>query len=164
MSVKAPYLTEIAYAYGDQIATSWIELYLETINLFASQADKATFTETAVLILALYPNLKATDIILFVALFKAGKYEQFYRAVDPSAVLRSLKQYTQERNKLVATTLQREAERRAEEEKAREELSKREAFLQYLSEQGMTEADWESETSEERLARIQKYRKTNKSP
>lgn len=53
--------------------------------------------DLAALILAEYPNLKASEILLFFHRLKCGRYGRFYGMVDALFITSSLLQFTEQR-------------------------------------------------------------------
>lgn len=54
--------------------------------------------DLAALILAEYPNLKASEILLFFHRLKCGRYGRFYGMVDALFITSSLLQFTEQRH------------------------------------------------------------------
>lgn len=109
----APCLGTIAGGYGEAVAEVWICLQIEDVNHFAGARVKMTVARQRALaatLLAEYPSLKASELLLFFHRFKCGRYERFYGTVDALTITSSLRTFVAERPKEVAA-LKRAAER-----------------------------------------------------
>lgn len=98
---SAPSLEVIAEGYGWQTAIVWLCIQIENLNNFTGVREKmpvARQKDLAALILAEYPNLKASEILLFFHRLKCGRYGRFYRMVDALFITSSLLQFTEQRH------------------------------------------------------------------
>lgn len=96
----APLLSVVEGVYGENAALGWLVGQIEDLFKMTAVGVKADFnmlTSTAEVILANYPDLRVTDIMLFFSRFKAGRYGKFYGAADPLAVTEALARYSEER-------------------------------------------------------------------
>ena len=96
----APTLETMADGYGKQMVIVWLCIQIENINNFAGVKDKmpiARQKELAALILAEYPNLKASEMLLFFHRLKCGRYGRFYGMVDALFITSSLLQFMEQR-------------------------------------------------------------------
>ncbi len=96
----APTLETVAVGYGEQVATVWICVQLENINLFAGVKEKMPVSrqrELSRILLAEYPYLKVTELLLFFHRLKCGRYGRFYGMVDALTITNSLVQFMNER-------------------------------------------------------------------
>lgn len=96
----APLLSVVEGVYGVNAALGWLVGQIEDLFKMTAVGVKADFhvlTSTAEVILANYPDLRVTDIMLFLSRFKAGRYGKFYGAADPLAVTEALARYREER-------------------------------------------------------------------
>lgn len=96
----APTLATMADGYGKQMVIVWLCIQIENINNFAGVKDKmpiARQKELAALILAEYPNLKASEMLLFFHRLKCGRYGRFYGMVDALFITSSLLQFMEQR-------------------------------------------------------------------
>lgn len=111
----APDLSVVAAGYGKAVVEVWICIQLENVNLFAGVKEKmpvARQKELAGLILAEYPFLKVSEMLLFFHRLKCGRYGRFYGSVDALFITTSLLTFMEERRKEVMAFLA--ARRKAE--------------------------------------------------
>lgn len=97
---SAPTLATLCQAYGDNPARGWVKAQLVNLSEFAGCQGKITVEQMrtlAQIIIATYPYIKATELMLFCWQMKAGKYGKFYGAVDPMSIAVGLRQFDQER-------------------------------------------------------------------
>lgn len=97
---SAPSLEVIAEGYGWQTVIVWLCIQIENLNNFTGVREKMTVArqkDLAALILAEYPNLKASEILLFFHRLKCGRYGRFYGMVDALFITSSLLQFTEQR-------------------------------------------------------------------
>ena len=97
---SAPSLEVIAEGYGWQTVIVWLCIQIENLNIFTGVREKMTVArqkDLAALILAEYPNLKASEILLFFHRLKCGRYGRFYGMVDALFITSSLLQFTEQR-------------------------------------------------------------------
>ena len=128
----APTLETVCDGYGEQTAIVWNCILLENINLFAGVKDKMPVNrqqELSRLILAEYPYLKVTELLLFFHRLKCGRYGRFYGMVDALFIASALVQFMDERR----TEIKRyEAARKKVEEKPEKESSGGITYQEYL--------------------------------
>lgn len=96
----APSLATVAEGYGEQLAIVWNCIQLENINLFAGVKEKMNVErqkELSRLILAEYPQLKVTELLLFFHRLKCGRYGRFYGTVDALFIASALLSFMDER-------------------------------------------------------------------
>ena len=96
----APSLATVAEGYGEQLAIVWNCIQLENINLFAGVKEKLNVErqkELSRLILAEYPQLKVTELLLFFHRLKCGRYGRFYGTVDALFIASALLSFMDER-------------------------------------------------------------------
>ena len=113
----APCLGTIAGGYGEAVAEVWICLQIEDVNHFAGARVKMTVARKRALaatLLAEYPSLKASELLLFFYRLKCGKYGRFYGTVDALTITTSLLQFMDERKRELGRLLQMESERQAD--------------------------------------------------
>ncbi len=82
------------------MAETWIECQIKEMSEYTGCKDKMSVQQTediAKIILAAYPFLKATEIMLFFWWFKAGRYGRFYGAVDAMVITTALRQFLKDR-------------------------------------------------------------------
>ena len=114
----APTLQALAAGYGTQVAVVWLCIQIENLNNFTGVREKMSVSrqkELAALILAEYPNLKASEILLFFHRMKCGRYGRFYGMVDALFITSSLLQFMEERRTDLAR--HREAQQRIQAER-----------------------------------------------
>lgn len=107
-----PWLKAVNEAYGEGTAEDFVMIQMVNLSEFSGATDKIAAPqarELAQIIVDSYPYLNPAEIMLFCKRFKQGRYERFYKTVDPMAILRSLKQFISERA-LVKERLARQAE------------------------------------------------------
>lgn len=96
----APSLETVAQGYGTDTAIVWLCMELEDVNLFVSVKEKLSVgrqKELSKLILAEYPFLKVSEILLFFHRLKCGRYGRFYGSVDALFITSALALFVQER-------------------------------------------------------------------
>lgn len=97
---SAPSLEVMAEGYGWQTVIVWLCILIENLNNFTGVREKmpvARQRDLAALILAEYPLLKASEILLFFHRLKCGRYGRFYGMVDALFITSSLLQFTEQR-------------------------------------------------------------------
>lgn len=97
---NAPTLATMKQAFGVQAAEAWVECQIKELSEFAGCKDKVSVQQgetLAQVIIATYPYIKATELMLFCWQMKAGKYGKFYGTVDPMSIAVGLRQFDQER-------------------------------------------------------------------
>jgi hypothetical protein len=96
----APSLLVIGLGYGMQALEVFLCMQLEDLNLFTGVKTKLPMDrqrELASLIRAEYPQLKASEALLFFQRLKCGRYGRFYGMVDALFITSALGQFMQER-------------------------------------------------------------------
>lgn len=96
----APMLETVCLGYGELAAMVFICALLEDINLFVGVKEKMPVNrqrELSRLVLAEYPYLKVTELLLFFHRLKCGRYGRFYGMVDALTVTSALMQFMGER-------------------------------------------------------------------
>lgn len=81
----APMLETVCLGYGELVVMVFICALLEDINLFVGVKEKMPVNrqrELSRLVLAEYPYLKVTELLLFFHRLKCGRYGRFYGMVD----------------------------------------------------------------------------------
>ena len=97
---SAPSLAVLAEGYGWQTVIVWLCIMIENLNNFTGVREKmpvARQRDLATLILAEYPSLKASEILLFFHRLKCGRYGRFYGMVDALFITSSLLQFSEQR-------------------------------------------------------------------
>jgi hypothetical protein len=96
----APSLAAIEYGYGVQVLEVFLCMQLEDLNMFAAVKTKLSMErqrELSGLIRSEYPQMKASEVLLFFQRLKCGRYGRFYGAVDALFITSALAQFMQER-------------------------------------------------------------------
>lgn len=96
----APAIGTVAAGYGEEAAAVWICIEVENLNNFAGVKEKMPVSrqkELARVILAEYPRLKVTELLLFFHRLKSGRYGRFYGMVDALFITSALVQFMEER-------------------------------------------------------------------
>ena len=96
----APMLETVCLGYGELVVMVFICALLEDINLFVGVKEKMPVNrqrELSRLVLAEYPYLKVTELLLFFHRLKCGRYGRFYGMVDALTVTSALMQFMGER-------------------------------------------------------------------
>lgn len=96
----APTLETVAGGYGEEVAIVWICVEVENLNNFAGVKEKMPVgrqKELARVILAEYPRLKTSELLLFFHRIKSGRYGRFYGMVDALFITNALVQFMDER-------------------------------------------------------------------
>ena len=97
-----PTLAVAVNAYGRGGVTGWLMGQMEDLNRLAGvreKSDARALEQAAGAILAGYPGLRLTDVMLFLMRFKAGHYGRFYGTTDPLVLTTALPAYCEERAK-----------------------------------------------------------------
>lgn len=97
---QAPTLAAAARVWGSHIPIAWLQAQLRDLATYAGSLDKLTAEQSrgaAEAILAGYPSLRASELLLFFARFKAGRYGRFYGPVDPLAITTGLRDFVRQR-------------------------------------------------------------------
>lgn len=130
----APLLSVVESVYGVNAAIGWLVGQIEDLfkmTAVGAKADFSAMTSAAEVILANYPDLRVTDIMLFFSRFKAGRYGKFYGAADPLAVTEALARYREERREALGR-IGRRQERARTVERNMELFGRTEATLDEL--------------------------------
>lgn len=112
----APILAAVIEGYGQETATVWLCIHLESVNLFAGVRQKMPVErqkELALLICSEYPRLRVSELLLFFHRLKCGRYGRFYGAVDALFITSALLLFMDERRNDLARIAQIEEERKA---------------------------------------------------
>ncbi len=113
-----PWLKAINEAYGEDVAEDFVTIQIVNLSEFSGATDKIgapQARELAQMVVNDFPYLNPAEIMLFCKRFKQGRYERFYKTVDPMAILRSLGRFVEERN-VRKETLAKEARKRQQAE------------------------------------------------
>jgi len=110
----APTLTRLKLGFGQHICETWIMAQIQDLNNFCGVKDKVNqlqLIELSKLILTEHFYLKVTEVMLFFAQFKLGKYGKFYGVIDPIVITTALNTFLIERSKVVNAIMLEEKER-----------------------------------------------------
>lgn len=110
----------IKRAFGSEAAVMWLTPQLYDLSEFCGCKDKLSIRqleECAFLISNEYHYLKISELMLFFARFKAGRYGKFYGAVDPMTIMCELRTFINERSQAISTYEQEQREKKEREEK-----------------------------------------------
>ena len=99
-----PTLMDICVAYGNNFSTEWLIPLIDNLALYTGvkNLNGSQELELARIIAIEYRHLKITEILLFFARFKAGRYGRFYVTVDPMVITCALRDFMRERNELIS--------------------------------------------------------------
>ena len=116
---KAPCLGLVARALGAAVRDSWLDIQLTELAAFSGCKDKLTGHQLRGLIEIIadeYGFLKVTELMYFFRRFKSGAYGKFYGAVDPMVITCALRDFLDERRRILADmdAARKEAEQKAE--------------------------------------------------
>lgn len=124
LSRNAPTLYVVQEAYGRDNVLGWVSGQLATIAMFTGvhQGDVVMTHQLlamAKVIVSNFPAMRVTDMMLFIARFKAGYYGRFYGTFDPMVLTEAISQHflpwiRQLRHEMISER-QREEQRRQRE-------------------------------------------------
>ena len=116
-----PELSAIRKQYGNKAPVAWLMPQLKDLSEFCGVRDKMTneqLLQCSYIISTEYGYLKTSELMLFFHLFKAGRYGQFYGAVDPMKITTALRKFLADRNEYFYRLEQKQKDE--EKQKARE--------------------------------------------
>lgn len=93
---NSPTLADMRAMYGGRWAELWLENQLRDLGEFAGSKEKPNqlqLEETARMIIADAYYLKLSEVMLFFAQFKVGRYGRFFGAVDPLVITEALQAF-----------------------------------------------------------------------
>ncbi|MCQ2203521.1 MAG: hypothetical protein MJZ15_03665 [Bacteroidales bacterium] len=95
LTQKSPTLNVLKQAYGEENVEAWMFSHLSNLALTTGTATGIEQMATQLMwmasnIMANYPALRASELVIFFSRFKAGYYERFYGQFDPLVVTTSL--------------------------------------------------------------------------
>lgn len=105
---NAPIISDVALAYGRNVAESWLEIQLNDLSEYSGCKEKLSIEQSTALaaqIINSYPKYNLAEFMLFFYKFKDGDYERFYNSVDPMIIKRSLKSFNAYRDNMRAKRL-----------------------------------------------------------
>lgn len=100
----APTLEVMNLAYSETAAEQWLVPQLMDLCAYCGVKEKLNerqMKQLAYIIVTEYGYLKATEIMLFLHRFKAGKYGRFYGSVDPIIIMQALEEFMGEREEAI---------------------------------------------------------------
>lgn len=134
MNTQIPSLGLLSASYGEETPLEWLKIQFGSLNDFAGTSTKISreqLDELAWIFLSEYYYINAAEICLFLARFKAGKYGQFYGAIDPMKITAAMLSYVSERRKEL-----RKQERKKQSQDREQEIADRNSrgisYEQYL--------------------------------
>lgn len=95
-----PTLAKVNSEYCETAATQWLNIQLYNLSEYCGTKDKMTPQQTlecSKVIISMFYYLKVSEVMLFLFLFKSGKYGKFYGAIDPLTIISSLREFLKER-------------------------------------------------------------------
>lgn len=115
-----PTLRDIDSAYGKGFSIEWLIPHISNLALYtgAKNLNDRQQLELARIISVEYRYLKITEILIFFARFKAGRYGRFYGTVDPMVITCALRDFIKERNNMIDYYEQQKREESAHSEDA----------------------------------------------
>ena len=128
-SDEAPTLGEMARAYGDMVAVSFLKAQIIKINDFAGSKQKISdsqLEDLSLQIVAEYPYLNLLEIIVFCGRLRSGMYGEFYGSVDPMKILYGLGRFCKDREKDISryeTAREKDEQARQRDECAKNSIS-----------------------------------------
>lgn len=115
-----PTLAEVKAAYGQNAPVAWMIPQLYSLSEYCGCRDKLQgkpLEECAFVISSEFYYLKVSEIMLFIHMFKSGKYGRFYGSIDPLVITTSLRQFVKDRNQAIDRYAQERKELEEEEAK-----------------------------------------------
>lgn len=97
---KAPALSVVSNAYGENVTKTWLSCQLIDLLEFSGCKDKLTTFQIGSIcevIMSTWYYLTVVELMHFFTQFKSGKYGKFYGAVDGLAITESLRAFVEER-------------------------------------------------------------------
>jgi len=101
----SPTLAQIDIMYGPLTSAKWLVPLIADVSLSCGLKEDVSENQlqfTAVAISNRYRWLKAGELMLFFFNFKAGFYERFYSHFDTQTIIRSFKNFLEERALIIA--------------------------------------------------------------
>ena len=112
-----PTLAEVKAAYGQNAPVAWMIPQLYSLSEYCGCRDKLQgkpLEECAFVISSEFYYLKVSEIMLFIHMFKSGKYGRFYGSVDPLVITTSLREFLNERLYIIRNYEQEQREKERE--------------------------------------------------
>lgn len=117
-----PTMQQAAKIYGDEAISLWVKIQLEDLNNYCGVKEKMTAEQLknlAEIMLYTYGEIKISELALFLLKFKAGKYGQFYGAIDPLVITNAMAEFMDDR--MIAFKINERENEMIREQKKREE-------------------------------------------
>lgn len=112
-----PVLAELRANYGDNAPIMWLSAQLKDLSEYCGAKEKFTkqvLKQCAAVITTEFFYLKTSELMLFFHNFKAGRYGEFYGAIDPIKITSSIRKFVLDRNIVIEKQEQEERERKRE--------------------------------------------------
>lgn len=132
----APTLAVMNLAYTDTAAEQWLVPQLIDLCVYCGVKEKLNerqLKQLAYTIVTEHGELKATEVMLFLHKFKAGRYGQFYGSIDPLIIMQALEKFCKERERILGQRV----ELQQEEERSRWEKEKRYSPQEFCKKNGL---------------------------
>lgn len=114
----APTLWDANNTYGSGTSEEWLIYQLTDLSEFTGVSKKISapqISQMAQLIVGDYGYLKMTEVMLFLRMFKMGRYGTFYGNVDPIVIMSALGRFVvEERNAVLGAREREEAKKHIE--------------------------------------------------
>lgn len=113
-----PTLSAINAAYHRNMATAILMSQITELSEYCGCKGKVSEEQTeqcAEIIVMTYPYLKISELAMFFAWFKAGRYGRFYGSIDPLVITCALRDFIRDRNDVYFRHEAEETARRREE-------------------------------------------------
>ena len=147
---NSPTLIDFKCMYGENNVELWLAIQIKDFSEYTGIKKKLTtfqIEDTARIILSDFYFLKMSEVLLFFAYMKGGRYERFYGAVDPLVITSSLRMFLRDRAKIIGQHEEKWQERKRQieaEERAKAETLNIEQWKRYKPyfEQGISIQEW----------------------
>lgn len=116
---NSPTLVDFKHMFGENKAELWLAIQIKDFSEYTGVKKKLTtfqIEDTAMVILSDFFYLKMSEVLLFFAFMKGGRYERFYGAVDPLVITSSLRMFLRDRAKIIEQHETEEQERKRQAE------------------------------------------------
>jgi len=100
----SPWLKLLDVSYGKLASAIWLVPQIADVSVCCGLKEDAIedqFRLVAMAISTQYNYLNTDELMLFFFNFKAGFYERFYSYFDPQAIIRSMKSFLHDRDKII---------------------------------------------------------------
>ena len=114
----APTLVVINQAYGETAAEQWLVYQLIDLCAYCGAKEKLSvrqLKQLAYIITTEYGHFKASEVLLFLHRFKAGKYGRFYGNIDPLIIMDAMGDFADEREDAIILHNKKEEAKEPEE-------------------------------------------------